>query len=242
MIKLFRNIRKNLVNEGKTTKYFKYAIGEVVLVVIGIFIALQLNTLKEERKQIAKTNVYIDNIINDIINDTLSISNDLNNYQEYKTKVENYFSYFEEGNNSIDAYIDSAKIVESILFAYNPINHTYKDMQSSGNSNLLGELQRVKLIELSNQQNLFQTINMNVVNSILIEGHESGKYLDEDMSDSDFFEILSIQQKDKSKGLLHLHNSMSRSYNLVELYERFGGRIKQKSKEAILILQEQKNK
>jgi hypothetical protein len=41
MIKLFRNIRKNLLNEGKTTKYFKYAIGEIILVVIGILIDLK---------------------------------------------------------------------------------------------------------------------------------------------------------------------------------------------------------
>ncbi len=43
MIKLFRNIRQNLLNEGKTTKYFKYAIGEIILVVIGILIALSIN-------------------------------------------------------------------------------------------------------------------------------------------------------------------------------------------------------
>jgi hypothetical protein len=51
MIKLFRNIRKNLLNEGKTSKYFKYAIGEIVLVVIGILIALQINTWNELRKE-----------------------------------------------------------------------------------------------------------------------------------------------------------------------------------------------
>ncbi len=49
MIKLFRNIRKNLLNEGKTTNYFKYAIGEIILVVIGIFIALQLNNWNQNR-------------------------------------------------------------------------------------------------------------------------------------------------------------------------------------------------
>ncbi|MGK0413271.1 MAG: hypothetical protein ACJA1B_001474 [Polaribacter sp.] len=49
MIKLFRNIRKNLLSEGKTTKYFKYAIGEIILVVIGILIALQINTWNQER-------------------------------------------------------------------------------------------------------------------------------------------------------------------------------------------------
>ena len=39
MIKFFRKIRQNMLNEGKTGKYFKYAIGEIMLVVIGILIA-----------------------------------------------------------------------------------------------------------------------------------------------------------------------------------------------------------
>ncbi len=43
MIKLFRNIRKNLLAEGKTTKYFKYAISEIILMVIGILIAKNLS-------------------------------------------------------------------------------------------------------------------------------------------------------------------------------------------------------
>ena len=50
MIKFFRKIRQNLLSEGKTGKYLKYAIGEIVLVVIGILIALQLNSWKEEIK------------------------------------------------------------------------------------------------------------------------------------------------------------------------------------------------
>ncbi|NNK12411.1 MAG: hypothetical protein HKP08_13780 [Flavobacteriaceae bacterium] len=40
----------NLINQGKTARYFKYAIGEILLVVIGILIALQINTWNEERK------------------------------------------------------------------------------------------------------------------------------------------------------------------------------------------------
>ena len=43
MIKFFRRIRYNLMNENKTGKYLKYAIGEILLVVIGILIALQIN-------------------------------------------------------------------------------------------------------------------------------------------------------------------------------------------------------
>jgi len=50
MIKFFRKIRQKLLSEGKTRKYFKYAVGEIVLVVIGILIALQINNWNENRK------------------------------------------------------------------------------------------------------------------------------------------------------------------------------------------------
>lgn len=49
MIKFFRKIRQNLITEGKTGKYLKYAVGEVVLVVIGILIALQINNWNEAK-------------------------------------------------------------------------------------------------------------------------------------------------------------------------------------------------
>ena len=54
MIKFFRKIRQNLLSEGKTGKYFKYAIGEIILVVIGILIALQINNWNEQRKDRTK--------------------------------------------------------------------------------------------------------------------------------------------------------------------------------------------
>jgi hypothetical protein len=47
MIKFFRRIRYDLIGKNKTGKYLKYAIGEIVLVVIGILIALSLNNWKE---------------------------------------------------------------------------------------------------------------------------------------------------------------------------------------------------
>ena len=50
MLKFFRNIRLRLLKEGKTTNYIKYAIGEIILVVIGILIALQVNNWNEQQK------------------------------------------------------------------------------------------------------------------------------------------------------------------------------------------------
>ncbi|WP_071341929.1 DUF6090 family protein [Maribacter sp. 1_2014MBL_MicDiv] len=50
MIKFFRKIRQKLLSENKFGKYLTYAIGEIVLVVIGILIALQINNWNEEHK------------------------------------------------------------------------------------------------------------------------------------------------------------------------------------------------
>lgn len=50
MIKFFRHIRRSLINQNQVGKYLKYAIGEILLVVIGILIALQINTWNENRK------------------------------------------------------------------------------------------------------------------------------------------------------------------------------------------------
>ena len=54
MIKFFRQVRHNLIKQNKTSKYFKYAIGEIILVVIGILIALSINNWNQER-QLKKT-------------------------------------------------------------------------------------------------------------------------------------------------------------------------------------------
>ena len=50
MIKFFRHIRRSLINQNQMGKYLKYAIGEIILVVIGILIALQINNWNEGRK------------------------------------------------------------------------------------------------------------------------------------------------------------------------------------------------
>ncbi len=51
MIKFFRKIRQKLLTENKISKYLIYAMGEIVLVVIGILISLQINNYNEDRKE-----------------------------------------------------------------------------------------------------------------------------------------------------------------------------------------------
>ncbi|MCB0461552.1 MAG: DUF6090 family protein [Flavobacteriaceae bacterium] len=66
MIKFFRKIRHGLMNENKMGKYFKYAIGEILLVVIGILIALGVNNWNEKRKEKNKEVVYLNRLMSNL--------------------------------------------------------------------------------------------------------------------------------------------------------------------------------
>lgn len=73
MIKFFRHIRKRLVADSKFSKYVLYAIGEIILVVIGILIALQINNWNEKRKLAA----YEEKLLVQLQQDLLLNANDL---------------------------------------------------------------------------------------------------------------------------------------------------------------------
>ena len=70
MIKFFRHIRQTLIMENKNSKYLKYAIGEIVLVVIGILIALQINTWNQDRLDIAYEQKMLHELVEDLKLDT----------------------------------------------------------------------------------------------------------------------------------------------------------------------------
>lgn len=69
MIKFFRKIRYDLIEKNKIGKYLKYAVGEIVLVVIGIVIALQINNWNETRKQYKAEKEFITSVKNDLKQD-----------------------------------------------------------------------------------------------------------------------------------------------------------------------------
>jgi len=94
MIKFFRHIRKNLMETGKTGKYFKYAIGEIILVVIGILIALSINNWNQDRlNQIEKKEL-------------LSKLN-----EEFKANKKALIAYRNEENKAMNSSIELMKLI-----------------------------------------------------------------------------------------------------------------------------------
>lgn len=66
MAKIFRNIRQKLLVENRVTRYLLYALGEIILVVIGILIALQINNWNEFRKERKREEMYLNSLKSDL--------------------------------------------------------------------------------------------------------------------------------------------------------------------------------
>ena len=238
MIKFFRKIRQNLLLEGKTGKYLKYAVGEIVLVVIGILIALQINNWNEDRKATNKLHNYTQKLINDIVSDTVNLNTLINKGKKRQLEIETYFEYFDSGNKTLDKLLDSANQVDLTLFRYLPISYTFQDMQQSGNTALLTEDQRKAFVELNNAQEFLIIIIEKAIADIKDEQYKRNTYLDFDLSNSNFYEITSWNQNDDSKhqGLLHFHNLLTNYHNLIRWTENQGIVIREKSKKCLELL------
>ena len=107
MIKFFRKIRQNLLSEGKTGKYMKYAIGEIVLVVIGILIAISINNWNEQRKEILQEQKILSQLKSDFNK----------NLEQLEEKISMRSDIFQASMELLE-YIDNPEFVEldSIIF------------------------------------------------------------------------------------------------------------------------------
>ncbi|KXI28413.1 DUF6090 family protein [Paraglaciecola hydrolytica] len=145
MIKFFRRIRQRMIKESRFSKYLFYAIGEIVLVVIGILIALQINNWNEQRKVDTEIVKVLKEIRTNLITDNLQIQ------QTYKLKAEDIriqsvlIEALESGNipyDSIEYHMGRVMIVRRIVL----VDNGYQLMKKFGLERIKDEVFRNALI------------------------------------------------------------------------------------------------
>lgn len=138
MIKFFRKIRQNLLSKGKTGKYLKYALGEIILVVIGILIALQVNNLNEDRKSNLELNKINQNLIQEFESNQIALNAAIAGLNWTKRGGLEILSIIGESDNEFnDTNIDS--LIETSLFwpTWKPTNFVLSELKSTGKLSLL---------------------------------------------------------------------------------------------------------
>jgi len=102
MIKFFRKIRYDLMEKNKTGKYLKYAIGEIVLVVIGILIALSLNNWNENRISKNKEKLLLKELHNEFKSNKAQLDSVIFYHKRSFRSAENIISKFPINLKTID--------------------------------------------------------------------------------------------------------------------------------------------
>ena len=138
MIKFFRKIRQSLLSEGKTGKYFKYALGEIILVVVGILIALQINNWNTHRIERAKEDSYLINLQEDLDNQLQLIERSLMGEEQIYTNLT-------QAKNNFEKYKRFRPVKEDIVllsslndrFTFTITSPSYTELLSTGNLDLI---------------------------------------------------------------------------------------------------------
>lgn len=147
MIKFFRNIRRNLLSEGKTRKYLTYAIGEIILVVIGILIALQLNDWNDHRKQLELEKEYYCRLLDDVRLDKEQIQN-LKKLAKERLVASNQSVrlLLNDGSKKIEIGTQISLSGKAIYSDFEPNNSAYQDLKSGANLNIISDKSIIKAL------------------------------------------------------------------------------------------------
>ena len=141
MAKFFRTFREKMVKENRFRKYFIYAIGEIVLVVIGILIALWINKLNNSYQNSKKEIIVLSEIRENLVADTIQIYGISKFHKAKKNEIYNILQIIsenkpsEENRNKLLGYFTTGTIFEIREFISKSVG--YDNLIYSGNIELI---------------------------------------------------------------------------------------------------------
>lgn len=137
MFRFYRKLRQSMFQNGDTSKYFKYAIGEIFLVVVGILIALQINNWNEDRKSRIQEIKYLKNLKKDI---SLELINN-DSIIKYRAATAKAAAKMLSLNSlsTVEDLLELEFLIQQVFkrVDFIPTNNTYKELLSSGNLNFI---------------------------------------------------------------------------------------------------------
>ena len=174
MIKFFRHIRKSLIEQNKMGKYLKYAIGEILLVVIGILIALQINNWNEKQKDRKKERTFLLEIKSNLNQDIESINNVVTFNATKSQLIDNMLQIFPDSLSNQDRMAIIYQNLQGFpnYEMFSPKTTAFKNITSAENINLISSTQiRNLLIEYYEREYEKAQERVWIVNRRILDQH-----------------------------------------------------------------------
>lgn len=147
MFKFFRKIRQRLLTENRFTKYLIYAIGEIVLVVIGILIALQINNWSEHKKERVKEKKILKELLVDLEISKADLENDIKVNQQILVTAEKLKSHIFQKKPNYRTLVDEMLRVADVT-QFSPRTSGYENLKSEGISLITNDSLRKEISNL----------------------------------------------------------------------------------------------
>lgn len=150
------------MEQSKTGKYFKYAIGEIILVVIGILIALSINNWNEDRKAENNKQKLMLNLRQEFLTNKKTLEGHLIGLHKNNSQLNKVINY---SAGTLDLPIDSLKLYASKLFypiTLSILNSVQEEAISAGKFELLSDSLKLKLSVLRDYSNSRDDIYINM--------------------------------------------------------------------------------
>ena len=169
MIKFLRRIRQRLLSENQFRKYLLYAIGEIVLVVIGILIALQINNWNEDKKNNRLEATYYCRLLEDIDQDVEQITQLIKSAEDrLKASNQAVRLLLDENPRSIEVGKQIWLANKAIYIDFRPNNSTFEDLKSGAKLNIIDDKGVIKSLNTyyNNLESLKSIIMVNGANAL----------------------------------------------------------------------------
>ena len=139
MLFLLRNIRRKLMEKNKVTTYLLYALGEILLVVVGILIAVQIDQSRQQKNELMVEQSYLHRLQLDLEKDLIDIDSELNYRLDKKEVAIKMTAEFNGLTYSMKRPIEAnrAKMLIYTWAQFYPNNNTYLELLSTGYLNLI---------------------------------------------------------------------------------------------------------
>jgi len=148
MLPFFRNIRRSFLRQGKTIPYLKYAIGEIILIVAGILLALQVNAWKERREEREKEKEVLIALQADLFKALDELSQSANQYGIARSSIHTVLEHMESDLPYHDS-IGSHFFKTTLYWGTSDLNNaTYETLKSFGLELITNQELRQRLPEI----------------------------------------------------------------------------------------------
>ncbi len=229
MIQLFKKIRRQHLGKNRIGKYLLYAIGEILLVVIGILIAVAINNGNEQKKRDALLDAYLTSLMQELQQDIINLNKSKESLSRKRKSINCYLDYYNIENPETTILLERLDSVNTSKSAFYTGTYTIEDLIATGNLSLFPKNIKEAILKLKNLQERYFTYETQTIENIARYDLELKKNTDllhlNGYSDKQHRSVANWRNNLDSDQFLVLNNTLAESLKLYDFQERLYGTL-----------------